>query len=152
MRERPRRQPDAVQPVDARLRPVPLVADDVGQVLLQRAAGDHREHLHAAADAEHRQVAVQRRPHQRHLGGVAVRPQPGRLLVRGLAVQRGVQVGAAGEDHGVQPVQDLGVGGGRGRQDHGRGTRGLDPLDVPERQHHRAGRPTPPSGPARRTT
>ena len=63
-----------------------------------------------------------------------------------LVVQRGVQVGPAGEDHGVQPVQDLGVGGGRRRQDHGRGTRGLDLLDVPERQHHRRDVPHSPAG------
>ena len=50
-----RARPDLVLPVAAWLGGVAVVADHVGQVLVQRAAQGHVHDLGAAADAEHRQ-------------------------------------------------------------------------------------------------
>ena len=85
---------------------VVLVADDVGHVLDQRAAGGDVHHLHAAADAEQRQVALERAAAERHLEGVAL----GVLA----------DVDAAGEHEAVDAVQHLvgmlGRDGVRGEQ------------------------------------
>ncbi len=51
----------------ARGRLVALVAGDVGQVLVQRAAERHVEYLQPAADGEQRDVTLQRGPRQRDL-------------------------------------------------------------------------------------
>ena len=56
----------------ARCRVVPVVADDVGQVLVQRAAERDVEQLRAAADPEHRQVRAPARGR-----GPPARPCPG---------------------------------------------------------------------------
>ncbi len=58
-----------------------LVAEVVGQVLEQRAPARDVDHLRAAADAEHRDTARLRLPHQGQLGGVAQRDR--RIVPRG---------------------------------------------------------------------
>ena len=97
---------------------VPVVPDEVGQVLDQVAAERDVQHLRAAADREHRQVARERRGQQRELGAVALGHDPVRLGMRLLAVQLRVEVGAAGEDQPVERVQRLldAVVGGRHEQ------------------------------------
>ena len=71
------------------------MADEVRNMLRQRASRGHRHHLHAAADSEYRQLDVVRRGEQRHLGDVArVARRPG-PRVRLLAVPGRVDVGAA---------------------------------------------------------
>ena len=50
------------------------MADDVGQVLDQRAAQRHVHDLQAAADAEHRHAPVERGAEERDLGGVPAGP------------------------------------------------------------------------------
>ena len=63
-----------------------------------------------AADPEHRHVALQRPPRQRELEAVALGPGAPRLGVRLGAVAGGVDVGAAGEQQRVDPVeQEVGV-------------------------------------------
>ena len=57
-----------------------LVADDVGQVLVERAAGVHGHHLHAPADPQHRQA--RRRPRR-------AAPAPTRRGRRGQPTVRG---------------------------------------------------------------
>ena len=52
--------------------PVSAVADDIGQVLVQRSAQRHVEHLCAAADAQHRQLSLERSAQQRELPRIAV--------------------------------------------------------------------------------
>ena len=91
------------------------MADQVGHVLVERAAGVHGHHLHAAADAEHRQAARLGGVEQRELPGVAVGAPAGRPRVRLGAVPLRVDVGAAA-DH--QPVE---------AGDHGVGRAGLAP-------------------------
>ena len=49
-----------------------LVAEAVGQVLTERAAAGDVDQLHPAADPEQRQVALDRRAHERDLEGVAL--------------------------------------------------------------------------------
>ncbi len=53
------RDPHRMRSVDAGHRRMPAVAHQVWQVLVQAAAHGHVDHLHAAADAEHRQPARQ---------------------------------------------------------------------------------------------
>ena len=71
---------------------------DGNQVLVQGAAGMHGHELHAAADAQDRQVGVQRGGEQGELRGVALGTQPRCLGVRRGAVAGGVDVGAAGDE------------------------------------------------------
>ena len=84
-----------------------LVADDVGQVLNEIAAERDVEHLAAAADGEHRHVALERRFEQRSSARSRSRHDAGRLGVRLLAVELGVEIGAAGEDDPVERVERL---------------------------------------------
>ncbi len=58
-----------------------VVADQVGQVLDEVAAEGDVQDLRAAADREHRQVALERRAQERELGAVALGHDPGRLGV-----------------------------------------------------------------------
>ena len=68
---------------------VVLVADEVGQVLVQRAARRHVEQLHAAADAEHGHVALDRPADERDLGVVTLGHGAVRLRMRLGAVEDG---------------------------------------------------------------
>ena len=60
-----------------------VVAEVLGQMLEQRAAAGDVDQLHAAADPEHRQVALDRRARERDLEGVALGHRVQRLDVRG---------------------------------------------------------------------
>ena len=71
------------------------VTEDVGQVLDQRAAPRDVEHLHATADAEDRQVSVERRVDETELGLVAGVVDTSRRGLTLGAVERGVDVSAA---------------------------------------------------------
>ena len=86
---------------------MPVVPDQAGQVLVQRAAAGDVQHLQAAADAEQRQPAFERRRDERELGGVAGRAHAAGLRVR-LRAERGrVDVPAARQDESVQPCRGL---------------------------------------------
>ena len=80
-RERARLQPHLVVAERARGVQVVAVADRVGQVLDEGAAEGDVQQLHAAADAEHRHLALERGAGQRDLEGVAL--GPGRRWSRG---------------------------------------------------------------------
>ena len=114
------------------------VAEHIGQVLVQRAAERHVDHLRAAADAQHRHAAPQRAADQRELPGVALavglHGLVGGRMAR-LAVAGRVHVPSAGDDQSVQPVEHpLGGIGGLRRQQH-RGAAGeVDALHVDGRQ------------------
>ena len=84
-----------------------VAADAVRDVLLDAAAECHVQHLGAAADREHRQVARERGLHQRELEVVALADDPDRLGVRVGAVQLWIEVGSAGEDQPVDCVERL---------------------------------------------
>ena len=81
------------------------------QVLDQTASQSHIQHLHPAADREQRKVAVERFVDEGGFGGVA-------LVIRGLcfgrrsfAVERGIDVAAAGEQE-PRTLADLEAGPG----------------------------------------
>ena len=84
---------------------VPVVARVLGNVLHERAAERDVEHLDAPAHAEGRLVALDERAAQRELGRVAQRVDgPG--LGDGIGpVPFGLDVAAAGDDHGVDGVE-----------------------------------------------
>ena len=65
------------------------------------------DQLHAPADPQHRQVALDRRARERDLERVALGHRVDRLGVRLLAVGGGVDVGAAGEHQPVDQIQRL---------------------------------------------
>jgi len=102
-----------------RIRRVPVVAHRVREMLDERAAPGHVEDVHAAADREERQLRVDGRADERHLEPVPAAVRLVRFLVRDGVVQRGVDVGAAGEHDAVeafsQPVHA--VGRDRGEND-----------------------------------
>ena len=80
---------------------------EAGQVLVQRPALDHVQHLHASADPEHGHVALQRARAEAELEAVALGARAARLRVRACAVARRVDVGAAGQDQRVEHVEQL---------------------------------------------
>src|SRR5215212_8569410 len=83
-----------------------LVADHVGEVLLDTAAVYNVQDLHPAADAEGGHTALDGGVRQRELVGVALFLDRARLRVALLAVEGGVHVPSlAGEDQGVYDIQ-----------------------------------------------
>ena len=82
-----------------------------GHVLVQRAPQGHVQHLDAPADAQKGQALPQRLPGEGQLHLVplgADRAAAGQCF---FAVQRGQRVGAAGQQHAVQPAAQRGQGG-----------------------------------------
>ena len=71
------------------------------QILDQRAALRDVHHLHAAADSEERDVALDRPPRERDLEVVALGDGVHRLRRALLAVEARVDIGAAGEQQAV---------------------------------------------------
>ena len=132
---------DAVVGELAGLAAVDVVLEPVRQVLLERAAVGDVDDLHAAADAEAREVPLGRLAHEQQLEVVAVARRGVGLLVRLLAVRGRVDVGAAGDEHAVEQVEQLRrvleVGGGRRDQQRAAAGAG-DRAHVGER-HHRGG-------------
>ena len=117
-----------------------LVAEHVGQVLDQGATERDVEHLHPTADPEHRHVALHRAAHERDLGLVALRDGAVRRRVGLGAVQRRIDVVAAGEDQPVDQVERLVgvVDQRRIRRNHQRQSAGaLDRIDVRVREQDR---------------
>jgi hypothetical protein len=108
-------------------------------VLVEHPADLDRHHLHAAADAEHRQVELRRDPRQGELPLVAVRPGLLRRRVRLGVVAVGLDVGSSRDDQAVDPGEHRGgqlVVGVRARRQHDDDGPGpLELVDVPVRQH-----------------
>jgi hypothetical protein len=125
---------------------VALVPDDLGQVLDQVAAARDVQHLDAAADTEHRHVAVQRCLHQLELGAVTLLMDAGRLRMRLLAVVRRIEIGAAGEDDPVERVQRLFDSLVARRYEQRPPTRFLDRTHVVVRDQGRLEIPVAPAG------
>ena len=94
-------------------------AAEVGQVLVQRPAAGHVQHLHAAADREHGQAARYRPPREGQLEAVELglgRPQLGML---GGAVVVRMQVRPARQADAVEAVEQLvHRAGAHRREDH----------------------------------
>ena len=128
--------------VRGRERCVPLSVLEVGEVrqmLVQRAAAGNVERLHAAADAEHREIALRGAgPHGQLVlvaGAIDVRTQP---RMSQPAVDARVEIRAAAEDEAVEAIEERRriVTEAVRRHDHGDPFRLLDRLRVrqPERQ------------------
>ena len=96
---------DAVEA--ARHAPVMLVAEQLGQVLVQGAPARDVDDLHPAADAEQRQVALERAAHEGDLERVAPRIGVDGQRVAPRAVGARVDVDAAGEHEPVDHVERL---------------------------------------------
>ena len=117
--------------------PVLVMADAVGHVLHERPAAGDVDQLHPPADAQHRQVALDRGARKRDLERVALGHRVDRLGVRLLAVAGGVDVSATGEDQTVDKLERrLGILDQPrvGREHHHQAPRPLHGLDVAERQ------------------
>ncbi len=141
-----RRHPHLVLPERSRYRGVPVVADDVGQVLVQAAAPGHVDDLHAPADAEHRKLQRGRGVQQRELGGIALRAHAGELR-QGLGTVAGrVDVPAPGEHEPVQPRQRV-LDTGHRRQQHRDPAGRRDGVSVAARQDHGLPFPDAPARP-----
>ena len=113
---------------------VVVVAEDLGQVLVQRSAVGDVEQLHAAADAEQRDVLLARGARERQLEVVAAGllggGGPMRLLP--VAPRRDVAAAAA-QDHAVDRVEQLARIGGVvlvGDEQDRAGAGALDGADV----------------------
>jgi hypothetical protein len=131
------RDGDAVIREEARLVAVPLVADLLRQVLDEVAPARHVQQLRAAADRQHGHVPRERALQERQLRAVAPRLRRVRRRVRVGAVQTGVEIAAAREDHAVQAVERLRHGSVH-RGDHdGPSARGLDRVNVRHRDERR---------------
>ena len=122
-----------VHAVGAVVQPVRADVDAVGEVLLERAAAGDIDQLEAAADAEHRQVALDGPAGEAQLRGVAsLVAGAGRRVAVG-AVHLGSDVVAADEQDAVESVEHIVrvVGPVRvGRQDQRLAARQADALDV----------------------
>ena len=98
--------------------PVVVVAHHVGEVLVQRPAHGHVEHLQAAANGQQRQVPFEGVVAEGYFPIVALGPRRVRLVVRLGPVRRRVHVRPAGEHERVQGGEDVTGTGGDGRQQH----------------------------------
>ena len=116
---------------------VPVVPDDLGQVLDEIAAARDVEQLRAAADRQHGHVARERRLEQRELRLVAPRLRRVGRRVRLGPVQVRVEVAAAGEDHAVERVERLLDRALHGRDDERPPARVLHRPHVDERDERR---------------
>lgn len=72
----------ALRSADASSRQVAIMPDDLGQMLLHRAAAQGVEQLQATADVQERQAIADGRAEERYLGEVALRVNLGQLGVR----------------------------------------------------------------------
>ena len=119
--EAARLQPHAVRrdPADLRLAVPDLRRPLAGQILQQRAAARDVEHLQAAADRQHGQLARLGGADERDLEAVEVRLGGAEAGVGLGAVDRRVQVRAARQAQAAEPVEQ-----------------GLDAVDVQRRDDH----------------
>ena len=117
-----------------------------GQVLRQRAAARHGQHVQAAADREERHPGLDHGAHQHQLEPVpAVLGQVG-LVQPLLVVQRRVQVPAAGEDHSLQPGDEGTHRIGRYRRQHdGRSPGPFHCAGIADGRDHGLPEPVPPA-------
>ena len=118
-----------------------VVAEALGQVLHERAAAGDVDQLHAAADAEHRQVALDRGARERDLEGVALGHRADRLGVRAAGRRRRDRCRRrrrASARRSARAPRSGSSTSSRVRREHQREPAGaLHGLDVVARQQHR---------------
>ena len=107
---------------------VVVVADELGQVLMEITAAGDVQDLATAADGEDRQVSLERSLEQCQLRPVALRHDAFGLGVRLLAVRLGIEIGAARQQQAVERLERL-VDRLLGGRDQKRAAAG--PLDGP---------------------
>src|SRR5439155_21422 len=78
-----------------------LVADDIRQVLHEVAAARDIQHLAPTADRQHGHVALKRCLEKCELGTVPLLMNAGRLVVRFLVVEVGIEIGAASDSYAL---------------------------------------------------
>ena len=83
------------------------VADEVGEVLDERAPEGDVDQLHPPADPEHRHVRLDRRPREGDLERVPLGHRVVGLRMGRLAVAGGVDVGSPGEHQAVDQLEHL---------------------------------------------
>ena len=125
---------------------VPLVAHDLGQMLDEVAAADDVEDLRAAAHRQDGHVTRERGLEQRNLGGIALRAHATRGRMRLVAVQRRIEVAAAGEHEPVDRVERLLYPVRARRQQERPSPRGLDCPHVRVGHDRSKLRPVAPAG------
>ena len=144
-RERTGLEPHLVVAEDARR--VTVQVEPV-EVLLERPSAGHVQELHAAADAEQRQLALTGAVGKGELEAVALGARLGDLRVGAGAVGRRVDVHAAGKHEPVEAVEQLvgRLGHVVVRRQHQRERAGsLDRERVGAREHVGLGRPWTPA-------
>jgi hypothetical protein len=105
----------------------------VGEVLHEGAAAGDVEQLHPAADAEHRQVAIQRRLGEGDLEPVPLDSRVLRQRIALRAVGGRVEIGAAGQQQAVQQIDEfagLDCGCVARREQQGQAAGAIDSLRV----------------------
>ena len=141
-----RADPHPVQAEPVRRAVVPPVPDQVGQMLMQRAAPADVQDLHAAADREQRHTEPQRVPGNGQVPRVPQRHRGLRARVPRRAVPDRVDVRAA-RDHQAVQAGDGGAGlvvvAARRQQDRAPAA-AAHRVHIDVRKHRRPGRPAPP--------
>src|ERR1700683_480567 len=115
--------------------PVLFMAEQVGQMLQEGASERDVDQLHAAADAQHRHVALDGSARERYLEGISLGDRVNRVRPGLLAIGGGVDVGAACEQQAVDQIEYLLRVLGRtrvGREHHGQAAGALHRLYVAE--------------------
>lgn len=137
--QRPVRKPHIMRDVDGVavwVGVVALVSDDIGQMLVQRAAQRDVHQLHPTADALHRHLAPPHEADELQLEDISLGDRSLGARVARLAVVRGVDVDAAYQQHAVHVVKRLVNLAGQvrvGHQDHRPSTRSDDMAKVGSR-------------------
>ncbi|HVT71361.1 MAG TPA: cytochrome c biogenesis CcdA family protein, partial [Trebonia sp.] len=132
-------QLDIVRQVLGRVRAVP------GKMLGQRPAGRRGHDLQSPANRQQRNVLLESGLHQGELESVPAPFGGIGFLVRGLPVQRGIQVAAAGEDQPVHRADQRADRVRRHWREHDRGAAGLlDGSGIAHRRHDRFPDPVAP--------
>jgi hypothetical protein len=130
---------------DARHAAVHLVAEPVGQMLVDPAAAYDIQHLRSTANREHRDVPLERGAHQLELELVPLAYHSSGLRMRRGAVEARIEVGSTREHEPVHRVERLLDAGAR-RHEQRRTARLLDRLDVRGRDERSRESPVRPRG------
>lgn len=150
LHHRPRRRADVDGAESVVGRGVVGVADEVGNVLLQRPATVDGHQLHASTHPQRRQQTLLGGVEQSQLPGVAVVAPAEALRVRGGPVPLGVDVAPTADDQAVEATQD-GAGRSSGadrRQQHRYAAAGFDGAGVVRRKDVGGDAPDAPDAPA----
>ena len=100
------RHPHGMPREDARSLQMHVGPHRVRQVLVEGAPVGDSHDLHPPADPQEGQITLQRTPRERHLERVALGRHVRHRRVARLSVAGGIDVGAAGQDQGIEEIED----------------------------------------------